>query len=363
MPKVLVSPSRYIQGPGLLNTAGEHIRLLGKKALVVVDRFVLGTMGDILQQGFNEGIQAVIEEFGGECSWSEVDRLIEVGKTQQCDLVVGVGGGKAIDTAKAIAHRMKAPVAVAPTVAATDAPCSALSVIYTPGGVFAEYLVLPKNPDMVLVDSGIIARAPVRFLVSGMGDALATYFEADACARSNARNLPGGAPTLTALSLAKLCFDTLLEHGLHARLAVEREAVTPAVEKIIEANTLLSGMGFESGGLAAAHAIHNGLTALPETHSAYHGEKVAFATIAQLVMEDRDPNEIDEVLIFCSEVGLPMTLSQLGINKVSREYLRPAAEGATAKGETIHNMPFPVTPDMVIDSLLAADALGRSYLE
>lgn len=361
MQRVMISPSRYVQGPGTLREAAGFIRPLGRRALVVVDRFVLGTMGGLLQKGFNDGLEPFIEEFGGECSRPEIDRLAEVGRTQKCEVVVGVGGGKAIDTAKAVAHYLKVPVGVAPTIAATDAPCSALSVIYTPEGVFAEYLLLPSNPNLVLIDSEVIAKAPPRFLVSGMGDAMATYFEADATARSHSQTMAGGIPTMAALSLARLCFDTLLEYGLPARLAAEQEAVTPALEKIIEANTLLSGLGFESGGLAAAHAIHNGFTELPETHSSFHGEKVAFATIVQLVMEDRQTDEVFEVLGFCDEVGLPMTLDQLGVGKAGRDDLRRVAETATAKGETIHNMPFPVSPEMVVDAILAADALGRSF--
>ncbi len=95
--------------------------------------------------------------------------------------MVGIGGGKTLDTAKAIGYYQKLPVVVIPTIASTDAPTSALSVIYTEAGEFEEYLIYPKNPDMVVMDTAIIAKAPVRLLVSGMGDALSTWFEAKAC--------------------------------------------------------------------------------------------------------------------------------------------------------------------------------------
>lgn len=138
-----------------------------------------------------------------------------------------------------------------PTIASTDAPCSALSVIYSDEGVFEKYLFLPANPNMVLVDTTIVAAAPVRLLVAGMGDALATYFEARACEASGATNCVGGKTTLAAMGLARLCYDTLLEDGVKAKLAVENGVCTKAVEHVIEANTYLSGLGFESGGLAA----------------------------------------------------------------------------------------------------------------
>ena len=159
-------------------------------------------------------------------------------------------------------------------------------MIYTDEGVFEEYLFLPAHPNMVLMDTEIIAKSPVRLTVSGMGDALATYFEARACQRSGAVTCAGGKVTSAAMALAKLCFDTLMDEGVKAKLALEVGACTPAVEKIIEANTLLSGIGFESGGLAGAHAIHNGFTVLEECHHMYHGEKVAFGTITQLVLDE-----------------------------------------------------------------------------
>ena len=195
-----------------------------------------------------------------------------------------------------------------------------------------------------------------------MGDALATYFEARACLQSNASNCVGGKSTLAAMSLAELCYETLMEDGVNAMLAVEQKVCTKAVENIIEANTYLSGIGFESGGLAGAHAIHNGLTAIEETHSLYHGEKVAFGTIVQLVLENAEDEEIAEVVDFCIEVGLPVTLEELGIKEVKPEQIMEVATLAAAEGDTLGNMPFDVTPEDVYAAIMGADAIGRYYL-
>ena len=163
------------------------------------------------------------------------------------------------------------------------------------------------------------------------------------------------------MALAKLCFDTLMEEGLKAKIALEAGACTEAVEKIIEANTLLSGIGFESAGLAGAHAIHNGLTVLEECHSMYHGEKVAFGTITQLVLENVPVEELEEVLDFCVSVGLPVTLKELGVEEVTDEKLLAVATAACAESDTLHNMPFEVTPEKVYAAILAADGYGRYY--
>ena len=141
--------------------------------------------------------------------------------------------------------------------------------------------------------------------------------------------------------------------------AVETKVVTPALERLVEANTLLSGLGFESSGLAAAHAVHNGLTAAAGTHPYLHGEKVAFGLLVQLVLEGAPRATMEQVLAFSTEVGLPITLAEIGLQELPADVLAQVARRATAPGETIHNEPFEVTADMVADAVLAADAMGR----
>lgn len=361
MARIFISPSRYIQGPGELADLGSHTKGYGETPLVIISNGGIRRFGDLVQKSFAEaGIAPVFEEFNGECSQDEIDRLSALSQEHACDVVVGLGGGKIFDTAKAVADAVSAPVVIVPTIAATDAPCSALSVVYTPEGQFQEYQFFKQNPNLVLMDTAVIAKSPVRLTVSGMGDALATYFEARACRRSDAVTCAGGHVTAAAMALAKLCFDTLMSDGVKAKCALEAGALTESVEKIVEANTLLSGLGFESAGLAGAHAIHNGMTALPETHSMYHGEKVAFGTISQLVLEDAP--ELDEVLLFCVEVGLPVTFAQLGVEDASFDRVLEVAKLACAENDTLHNMPFEVTPETVANAMLAADALGRKAL-
>lgn len=363
MSKVLISPGKYLQGAGEMKNIGTYAAGYGKKALILISSGGYKRIGAEIEESFAKtDCKAVFDYFGGECSKNEINRLRSVMDEQGCDLVIGIGGGKIFDTAKAVAYYCKTPVVICPTIASTDAPCSALSVIYTDEGVFEEYLFLPANPNLVLMDTDIIAKSPVRLTVSGIGDALATYFEARACQRSDATTCAGGKITCAAMALARLCFDTLMEEGLKAKLALEAGVCTPSVEKIIEANTLLSGLGFESGGLAGAHAIHNGLTVLEECHHMYHGEKVAFGTITQLVLEDVPLEELEEIIGFCVELGLPVTLGELGVKEVTREKMMAVAEAACAENDTLHNMPFEVTPEKVCAALLAADAYGRYYL-
>lgn len=365
MLKVFCAPSRYTQGPDATASLGQEIVNLGLEgpALIVAGRSANALLASRWAATFAEaGMAFEVFLFAGECTAQEINRGVIAGRAAKARLVIGAGGGKVLDAARAIAGDLDVPAVNCPTIASSDAPCSAVSVIYTEQGEVEEYRFYKRNPALVLVDTAVIARSPVRPLVAGMGDALATWFEAKACFQSQARNMRGGASTISALALAELCYKTLLADGVSAKAAVEQQQSNDALERLVEANTLLSGLGFESSGLAAAHSVHNGLTAVSDTHHCMHGEKVAFGVIAQLCLERQSQAQIDEVLNFSHSVGLPVTLQQLGLKQVDADLLKLMATRATAPGETIHNEPFTVSVEAVIEAMRAADAIGAGFL-
>jgi glycerol dehydrogenase len=358
MLKKALFPGKYIQGAGALDELPALITLFGSQGLILASptahKKILPESGIDVNAG-----SLLVERFGGECCETELLRLAAIIREKNVDVLVGMGGGKTIDTAKIAADRANIPVIIVPTVASTDAPCSGCAVLYSEQGVFKSVYFQRSNPAAVLVDTAIIANAPVRFLVAGMGDALATWFEARSCSATQSENVCGGLGTLTGLNLARLCYDTLLQYGLAARIAVERHVITPALEHVVEANILLSGIGFESGGLASAHSIHNGLTALEETHAFYHGEKVAFGVLAGLQLTDALPEESAAVYSFCEEIGLPTTLADIGLEKCDRARLMLVAEKTCAPVECIHHEAGIITPEKVRQAMLAADAIGE----
>jgi glycerol dehydrogenase len=352
-----VFPGKYIQGEGILAELPRWISLLGKNGLILASR----TAGEKILPKYVDDLSAnkiLVSSFRGECCESEFARLAGIISDKEVDVLVGMGGGKTIDTAKIAADRAGIPVVVVPTIASTDAPCSGCAVIYSEEGVFCKVNYQRMNPQVVIVDTRVIAEAPPRFLISGMGDALATWFEARSCERTKAPNECGGYSTMTGLNLARLCYDTLLAFGQAAKIAAENHVVTPAFNRIVEANILLSGIGFESSGLAAAHSIHNGLTALQETHVFYHGEKVAFGVLTGLQLADASPEETATVFSFCEQVGLPTTLAAIGLGDIDRFRLMRAAEKACSPGEAIYHEAGTVTPERVLDAMIAADAMG-----
>lgn len=362
MEKILASPSRYVQGKGVLKTGISHIEKLGKWPLLLCGNTTWRVVGEEFHKDLKEaGFTVTHVPFKGESSTKEIDRVTAVGKENSCDVVLGLGGGKVIDTAKAISDQLDVPVGILPTIASTDAPTSALSVIYTEDGVFEKYLFYTKNPELVLVDTKVISKAPTRFLASGIADAFATWVEGRAVLQKHGVTMAGGNPTLAAIAIAEKCEETLFEYGLQAIEANRAHAVTEALEAVVEANTLLSGIGFESCGLAAAHAIHNGFTALHgPIHDLTHVEKVAYGTLTQLFLENKPREILDKFIYFYQALGLPTTLKDLELENATYDELLKVGKQATVDGETIHQMPFEITAEDVADALLAVDAYVKS---
>jgi len=353
--KKAVFPGKYLQGTGAIGELPALVKLLGQKGLILAsgsaEKILLACGIDLTIHGIE------IERFGGECCERELTRLSLLLSQKKVDVLIGMGGGKSIDTAKIAADRAGIPVMIIPTIASTDAPCSGCAVVYS--GIFERVYYQKVNPAVVLVDTAIIAAAPVRFLVAGMGDALATWFEARSCVRTQSKNECDGYCTIVGLEIAKLCYETLLGDGMAAKIANDNRIITPALERIVEANILLSGIGFESAGLAAAHAIHNGLTVLSETHAFYHGEKVAFGTLAGLQLTDAPYAESEAAFSFCETIGLPVTLAEIGLAECQPDRLMMVAEKACEPGSSIHHEAGVFTPIKVLHAMLATDAIGQ----
>jgi glycerol dehydrogenase len=365
MKNVFIAPRKYVQGRGVLCELGAYLAILGKRPLVLWDDCVKGLVGGtVLESLLAAGLSVVDVAFRGDSTKDEAQRVAQIARDEKADIIVAIGGGKTLDTGKAAAVWAGTKMATVPTIASNDSPTSAATVWYDAAGNCVGFDCWPFNPDLVLVDSQVIANAPVRAFVAGMGDALSTWIEAEAAYKARATNLGGGLPTMAAMSIARLCYETLMKYGIEAKRAVEQHVVTPAVEKVIEANVLLSGLGFESGGLATSHAIANALPSLPECKHLMHGEKVGFGIISQLCLdEDADPDEVYAIVDFEIAIGLPVTFAALNLSGVTREKLRIIGEICAAQGSLCENHPFAVTADSIIDAMIAADALGATRQE
>ncbi len=355
------SPLRYVQGQGEFGRLPLYTAPYGN-ACVIIDGFLYQDLNARLEKAYAESDAKFVSiSFNGECCEEEVERIGKIARENGAAVIVGAGGGKTMDTAKICADEMGLPVIIAPSSASTDAPVSEIAVVYKPDGEYIGSRKMKKNADLVLVDTEIIVKAPRRLFVAGMGDALATWLEAQACECSDSPNYIGSGMRRckAGMAIAKASWDILFEDGEKALMALDSGVVTEAFENVVEANTLLSGLGFLNTGLATAHGIHSGLTVLPETHKYLHGEKVAFGIVCQMVLENTPAETVDKVMRFMVAIGLPVTLADLGVATEHDKVLAIAEK--TANGPLIHQEPFAVTTERVYGAIIAADALGRKY--
>lgn len=358
------APARYVQGFGERKNLGRSIKKLGDKFYLIASPGGYKRFGEEVMQNIRDaGKEVVFGEFHGEATKDEVFAHMDSLKEQGCDAVIGMGGGKVMDTAKAVAENLGGiPCITMPTVASNDAPCSGVAVLYNEQGVVIKAVMMRRNPDLVLVDTEIISKSPARQFSAGIGDALATWYEQRACEKNHIKTMARGTVTETVSAMCRLCNDLLLKYGKEALDGVKKGEYTEALEKVCEASILLSGVGFESGGLAAAHAINDGFAQEPQAHGAYHGEKVAFGLVAQCVLENMGEDEMNALLSFMKDVDLPMTLAQLGISEINEANLRKVAEMAVVPTQSTKNLREGITAEEVYDAILKADQIGRAFL-
>lgn len=349
-------PGKFIQGNQAILELPRFIDLFGGKAFMLVTP----SMEQMVKaNGFD---RYDYEIFKNACCWDAINGIIGRIKDRDYTVIVGIGGGKIVDTAKAVADKLDLHVILAPTVAASSAAFSACSVIYTPDNIEESVYYEKHSPDVLLLDNSLIIGASCRHFVAGMGDALAVYFEGRGCMHSGAENSLHGRQTFCALAMCDYCLDTLLRYGYDAKTAYENKIITPAVERIIELNLLCAGIAFEGAGLAAAHAIHNGLTIMPQVRDHYlHGEIVAFGVLCELHLTDSEPEEMDEIYCFCEDLGLPTTLAAIGLTDPSDADLEAIAQ-ATFDDPYLHHENPNTTVQEIKMAICAADAMGRDRL-
>ncbi len=364
MLKRTVGPPVYVRGCDVLALAGEYTAPLGKRVLIAGGKTALSVSKTILLSSMEKANLDVVgvEWYGGQCSWENIQALNYKAQTLMADCFIAVGGGRSLDTIKAAAFARGVPLITIPTIAATCAAWTPLSAIYTDEGEYLEFSRKAALPSAVLVDTKVISQAPVRYLVSGLGDTLAKWYELAASTRG--RRLP--APVRAALNLGSLCREIIAEEGPLAYQSVQAGQSSEALEQVIDAIIAIagavSGLGGDEARTAAAHAIYSGLTVMEAVHKMQHGEIVGFGIQAQLALENRPQEEIREFLTLAQQIGLPITLSQLGIEEATDEDWQRIASLSLAV-EDMAAMPFDVTEEMVIEAIKEADDWGHSFLK
>lgn len=356
--RVFGGPHRYVQGPGALAELAPLVALYGRRPFVIVDAAVMDLIRKRLEAVFaGADIAATFAAFSGECTAGKIDAMARQAEAARSDVVIGVGGGKTIDNAKGVRIARGGALLIVPTVASNDAPTSRLVVLYRDDHSLHEVRLMATNPDAVVVDTALIAGAPRRFFVAGVGDALSKKFEVEQCVRAGGLNFYKGRATSLALMIADQCYRTVREDTPAALDAVAARTPNEAFERVVEATILSSGLGFESGGLSISHALTRGFSAIPALGGALHGEQVAFGLLAQLCLEGRDDAFIAEMRAFYRAVGLPLSLADLGLRDDVAGAIRTIAARTLAEAPYVQNFQSEVTEANLGAALTRADAM------
>jgi glycerol dehydrogenase-like iron-containing ADH family enzyme len=346
-----IAPARVLRGWGALADSAAELASLGQRPLVVGGERALQLVEQTLCT--LEGIDPVaLASTHPDCSEATLERLYQVVAQHSPDLIIGVGGGKALDTAKLLAHQVQLPIATVPTTAATCAAWSALSNVYSDEGAFLYDVSLYRCPDLLILDYGLVQTAPPRTLVAGIGDAIAKWYEASISSGQSQQSLIIGA-----VQQARVLRDLLLQNGAAALAQPGGDLWCQVVDATVLMAGVIGGIGGAQCRTVAAHAVHNGLTQLPASHGALHGEKVAYGILVQLRLEELvqgsqlAQTSRQQLLQFYSALGLPQNLEQLGLGQTSSVDLYRAAAFACEPQSDIHHLPFVVDPALLVSAM------------
>jgi glycerol dehydrogenase len=353
---LMVAPAQVQRGAGILASMGDAIATLGQRPLVIGGDQSLAVAAPMLAPAVtNLTVREV--SYGSDCSEATLKHLQGAIRAHQADVIIGVGGGKALDTAKLAAYQARLPVVTIPTSAATCAAWTALSNVYSEAGAFRYDVALDRCPDLLILDYDLVATAPQRTLIAGIGDALAKWYEASISSGDSKQTL-----VIAAVQQARVLRDLLFQKTPIALAEPGGHEWREVVDACVLLAGVMGGLGGAQCRTVAAHAIHNGLTHLPTSHDILHGEKVAYGILAQLRLEEMAQQSAlaytarQQLIQFYEAIGLPKTLDDMGMAAIAIAEVRRAAEVACADQSDIHHLPFTVTPEALMGALVTTTA-------
>lgn len=376
-PILNIAPAQVIRGSGVLTQTAEKssdpsseptlnqaldqsfgtsiFARLGRRPLVVGGDRALAAAMPFLSVALAE-LSSAIAPSQKDCTEAALAALNAQAESHQADFIIGVGGGKMLDAAKLLAYQRQLPVATVPTSAATCAGWTALSNVYSDEGAFLYDVSLPRCPDLLVLDYDLVATAPRRMLIAGIGDAIAKWYESSISSGHSTQTMVIGA-----VQQARVLRDILFQKSAAALAQPNSDDWREVVDASVLMAGVIGGMGGAQCRTVAAHAVHNGLTHV-SAHGTLHGEKVAYGILVQLRLEELGPGNAlaatarQQLLQFYSEIGLPKSLADMGMDGLSVAQLQQAATVACRPGSDIHHLPFAVSPDQVMAAMVSTTA-------
>ena len=352
-----VSPGKVIRGAGVLSTVAGEVANLGTRPLIIAGNQTLNLSQESLQSLFQSPeLHPLSVSYGADCCEASLEALRKAAKEHKADLIIGIGGGKALDTAKLVAHQLTLPIVTIPTSGATCAAWTALSNVYSETGAFLYDVALSRCPDLLILDYNLVQTAPPSTLIAGIGDAIAKWYEASVSSGHLQQTL-----IIAAVQQARILRDILLQKSAAALQFPGGEVWQEVVDATVLLAGVIGGLGGAQCRTVAAHAVHNGLTHI-SGHGSIHGEKVAYGILVQLRLEEMiQGNQLaasarQQLLKFYAEIGLPQKLADLGLGNITLGELQTAAEISLEPNSDIHRLPFKVALEQLMAAMVSTTA-------
>ena len=348
-------PSYSFGGHEIFDTIGEYTKQLGKKTVIIGGDTSLSVTLPFLQPALETAGVEVLEvvHFGGECAYAVTNELAKKETLQSADFLIGVGGGKALDTTKLTSIALgDIPVITVPTIAATCAATSEAIAIYTLDHTFDSVAFLKRPAVHTFIDADILVKAPSQYFWAGMGDTIAKHYETHMATRGRdlSYNVQVG------LSLSKMCAEPIFAHGREALTANEQGERNRLFDELVMAVVLTTGIvsGCMPGDFNStiAHAVCYGCAEDPHTEEHHlHGEMVAYGLLV-LFAADKQDEELSRWLPVYRQIGWPTKLSDMGLTK---EHIPMIVKKASSVRDVVIS-PYVVTEELLTEAILKVEA-------
>ncbi|GAA3023193.1 iron-containing alcohol dehydrogenase family protein [Tetragenococcus solitarius] len=344
--------NRYVSGVNVIKDLTNYLEPFKKVAVVT---------GEISYQVFKDyykkELPFSVYRYDGSASYENAQEIADqIGKA---DVIVGIGGGRVCDTAKLTAEVLDCDVILVPTLISNCAPFTPITAVYYPNRTFRCMGFQTRAPYLTLVDWQFLLATPEEYFVAGIGDTLAKWYEIEGITRRLNKD-DKTAYTRLGIACAKEIATILFEDSQKAIDSLNQQSITPEFARVTDTIIALAG---ETGGFAVsygrsagAHAVHDGLSYLEETHSALHGNKVAYGILVQLAYTN-DFDEIDKIYPFYKQIGLPTKLAQMNVADTSKEGLSLVVQKAAAEDDTFPMIDPEVTEEQIFAAIQAVEAL------
>lgn len=321
------TPKIYISEADAIKSAGEYIKKFSKNPLIVGSKKALEVTIDDLRRTLaeNDISSENIDTFSGFPSENKFDYYAGLVKKCQSDALIAIGGGRVLDTIKATGDLLDIPVITIPTIAATCAAWAGLTIQYDDEGSYVSVRPLKKAPELVIADTKIILSAPKRYLFAGVVDTFAKFYEIrpSLAHEKNAINLD------IAFYSAKVAYKKLEENVFKAIYDSEHGIYGQAAKDVVDAIIYLAGFAgsFQTGTgyYSFAHPFYHISARFPETRHKLHGEKVAYGILAQLFLEEKTRDEIEDVIKVFEKYDNVFTLKEIGFDRENKDQLHTLA--------------------------------------